>query len=330
MGTHRPGAGAEGRPGAVASIIHLFRRSPWPDGHAPGGFVLPPHPDNSWRRPRIPVVMAEPDPAVTPPSRLGAGADGAVSPALDDRDGRSIAWRGMSPGPTPSLKPPPDRLYGRARGHKLRRRQERLLEVTLPRLIFPLPAASNPRAAFRQNPSQLWLEIGFGGGEHALAQVAAHPDIGLIACEPFINGICSLLSRLVPEGGEAEAPLPPNLLLWPEDARPLLRALPEASLDRLFLLFPDPWPKARHAKRRFVHPAMLPELARVLHPGAELCIATDDPTYQAWVAEVMAAQTSFWAPAPAAKRPAGWAPTRYEAKALREGRSPRYWTLTRH
>jgi tRNA (guanine-N7-)-methyltransferase len=231
-------------------------------------------------------------------------------------------------GGLPALKPPPERLYGRARGHKLRPRQERLLQVTLPRLTLLASLAADPFTAFPQRPRALWLEVGFGGGEHALAQIAAHPDIGLIACEPFENGICSLLSRLVPEGGEADAPLPPNLLLWPDDARVLLRALPDACLDRLFLLFPDPWPKARHAKRRFVHPALLPLLARVLRPGAAWRVATDDPTYQAWVAEVMAAQDLFDAPPPVGERPAGWPPTRYEAKALREGRTPLYYAFS--
>ncbi len=239
--------------------------------------------------------------------RSGAGAEGSVR----------------------AVKPPPDRLYGRARGHKLRPRQEHLLDVTLPRLRLQAAQAGNPLAAFPQRPAALWLEIGFGGGEHALAQVAAHPDIGLVACEVFENGICSLLSRLVPEGGEADAPLPPTLLIWPEDARVLLQALPDACLDRLFLLFPDPWPKTRHAKRRFVHPAMLPLLARVLKPGAVWRVASDDPTYQAWVAEVMANQTLFDAPPPARERPADWPPTRYEAKALREGRTPLYWQFRR-
>jgi tRNA (guanine-N7-)-methyltransferase len=176
---------------------------------------------------------------------------------------------------------------------------------------------------------EVWFEIGFGGGEHALAQAAAHPDVGLVACEVFENGICSLLSRLVPEGGEAEAPLPGNLRLWDDDARVLLRRLPDACLDRLFLLFPDPWPKARHAKRRFVHPATLPELARVLKPGGEWRIASDDPTYQAWVTDVLAAQHLFVVPPPATARPEGWPPTRYEAKALRAGRRPLYWSLRR-
>jgi tRNA (guanine-N7-)-methyltransferase len=228
-----------------------------------------------------------------------------------------------------ALKPPPDRLYGRGRGHRLRPRQLRLLEVTLPRLAFAPEQAADPLSAFTPRSSELWLEVGFGGGEHALAQIAAHPEAGLIACEVFDNGICSLLSRLVPDGCEATAPLPGNLRLWTGDARTLLRLLPDRSLDRLFLLFPDPWPKARHAKRRFVHPALLPLLARVLKPGAMWHVASDDPTYQAWVAEVMAEQSGFDAPPPARERPPGWPATRYEAKALREGRLPCYWTFTR-
>jgi tRNA (guanine-N7-)-methyltransferase len=221
--------------------------------------------------------------------------------------------------PPASIKPPPDRLYGRARGHKLRPRQERLLDVTLPRLAVPGKLPDGP----------LWLEVGFGGGEHALAQVRAHPEATLIACEVFENGICSLLSALVAEGEEASAPLPRNLYLWTEDARILLRTLPDACLDRLFLMFPDPWPKARHAKRRFIHPALLPLLARVLKPGAEWRVASDDPTYQAWVRDLMASQAEFTAGQPATTRPDGWPPTRYEAKALQAGRQPLYWTFQR-
>lgn len=187
-----------------------------------------------------------------------------------------------------------------------------------------------PRLAYRGVPAgPVWLEVGFGGGEHALAQVRGNPDATLIACEVFENGICSLLSALVPEGEEATAPLPPNLRLWTDDARILLRELPGACLDKLFLLFPDPWPKTRHAKRRFVHPAMLPLLARVLKPGAEWRVASDDPTYQGWVREVMGAQTLFEASTPAEVRPEGWPPTRYEAKALRAGRRPLYWSFIR-
>jgi tRNA (guanine-N7-)-methyltransferase len=227
------------------------------------------------------------------------------------------------------LKPPPDRLYGRQRGHPLRPRQQRLLDEALPRLRFDAARAADPRSAFGAPVRALWLEVGFGGGEHALAQMAAHPDVGLIACEVFENGICSLLSRIVPDGGEATAPPPATARLWDDDARTLIRALPEGSLDKLFLLFPDPWPKARHAKRRFVHPAFLPEVARVLRAGGEWRIASDDPTYQAWVAEVLSAQPFFAVPTPAGTRPEGWPPTRYEAKALAAGRAPLYWSLTR-
>lgn len=201
--------------------------------------------------------------------------------------------------------------------------------MTLPRLRFPLAAAGEPLAAFGAPASALWLEVGFGGGEHTEALAAAHPEVALIGCEVFENGLCSLLGRLVPEGGEATAPLPPRLRLWDDDARILIRALPDSSLDRLFLMFPDPWPKARHAKRRFVHPALLPELARVLKPGGRWRIASDDPTYQHWVAEVLAGQDFFAVPPPESARPPGWPPTRYEAKALAAGRTPLYWEIER-
>jgi len=223
-----------------------------------------------------------------------------------------------------AVKPSPDRLYGRQRTHALRPRQQLLLNVTLPRLRYA------PGAAFPPPVTQLWLEVGFGGGEHARAQAAAHLQAGLIACEVFEQGICSLLAALVPEGGEATSPLPANLRLWDDDARALLRALPEASLDRMFLLFPDPWPKARHAKRRFVHPDTVQLAASRLKPGAEWRIASDDPTYQEWVTEVMGAHTHLFAYAPpATTRPYGWPPTRYEAKALRAGRVPLYWRFDR-
>ena len=162
-----------------------------------------------------------------------------------------------------------------------------------------------------------------------LAQIEAHPEAGLIGCEVFDNGICSLLSRLAPEGAEATAPLPANLRIWTGDARILLRALPDASLDRLFLLFPDPWPKSRHAKRRFVHPALLASLGRVLKPGAEWRIATDDPTYQGWVSDVLRDQDLFEVRPPALSRPEGWPGTRYETKARLAGRKPLYWSLVR-
>ena len=232
--------------------------------------------------------------------------------------------------PESIVKPPADRLYGRAKGHALRPRQQRLLDVTLPRLRFALSDAANPGAAFDPPPARLALEVGFGGGEHALAQAVADPALGLIACEVFESGLSSLLSRLVPDGAdEATHSLPANLRLWDDDARLLLRALPPGCLDMLFLLFPDPWPKARHAKRRFVHPAQVPLAARTLKAGAAWRIASDDPTYQQWVRDVMAGQPWFTPADPVAERPPGWPPTRYEAKALKAGRKPLYWSFVR-
>ncbi len=226
-------------------------------------------------------------------------------------------------------KAPAERLYGRISGHRLRPKQQRLLDAALPRLRFPLGLAADPASAFAAPPERIALEVGFGGGEHALAQIG-DPGLGLIACEVFEAGLCSLLSRLVPErADEAAYPLPGNLRIWDDDARILLRALPDACLDLLFLLFPDPWPKARHAKRRFVHPAQVPLAARVLRPGGVWRIATDDPTYQRWVVDVMAAQPWFETDGPVRERPEGWPRTRYEAKAIEAGRSPFYWTFNR-
>jgi tRNA (guanine-N7-)-methyltransferase len=216
----------------------------------------------------------------------------------------------------------PHRLYGRRRGKKLRPRQDRLLSEALPRLRFT-------DLSFAEGATALWLEVGFGGGEHTLAQMQANPTTAIIASEVYEHGLCSLLTEIIPDGAEATSPLPPLLRLWPEDARELLLALPEASLDRLFLMFPDPWPKTRHAKRRFVHPEMIPIVARALKPGGLWRVASDDPTYQAWVTEVFANQSIFTGAAPATQRPETWPPTRYEAKAFAAGRQPLYWEWRR-
>ncbi len=200
-----------------------------------------------------------------------------------------------------------------------------LLSQTLPRLRL----IGSGTAGFPPALTERWLEIGFGGGEHTLAQVAAYPSVGLIACEVFENGICSLLSRLVPDGEEATAPLPDNLRLWDADARLLLRDLPAGCLTRVFLLFPDPWPKLRHAKRRFVQPANIQLVAACLAVGGEWRIASDDPTYQAWVDAQMAETTDFILRRRDLARPETWPPTRYEAKALRAGRKPIYWSFIR-
>jgi len=204
------------------------------------------------------------------------------------------------------------------------------MEQVLPRLRVPEAALAAPARAFDIAPQEVWVEVGFGGGEHARALAEANGHAGIIACEVFENGICSMLSALVPDDGTEDVPpLPGNLRLWDEDARHLLGKLPDGSLSRLYLMFPDPWPKARHAKRRFMHPTNVALAGRLIRPGGLWRIATDDPTYQAWTAEVLAAQDLFAVPEPATERPEGWPSTRYEAKALRAGRQPMYWSLTR-
>ncbi len=218
------------------------------------------------------------------------------------------------------VKPPPDRLYGRITGKTLRPRQVLLLERLLPRLAWPA-------VPFGPRVEDIWLEVGFGGGEHAQALAAVNPSIGIIAAEVFEPGICSLLSRLAPD--EAVAPVAPeNLRIFTDDARPLLRSMADGALQKLFLMFPDPWPKARHAKRRFVHPALLPDVARILRAGGEWRIASDDPTYQHWTDEVLGAQ-AFFRVTRATARPEGWPSTRYEAKALKAGRMPVYWSAVK-
>ena len=250
-----------------------------------------------------------------------------TAPVLEDRVADPAS--GAADPHDPPVEGVPNRLYGRRRGHPLRARQERLLQLAAPRLSADPAGLADPGALFASRPDEVWVEVGFGGGEHAEALARAHPRAGLIASEVFENGICALLSRLVPDGGEETAPGLPNLRLWTRDARHLLASLPEGALSRLYLMFPDPWPKSRHAKRRFVHPAVLPLVARVLRPGGEWRMASDHPVYQAWVEEVFAAQDLFEPVLDVWERPADWPGTRYEAKAHREGRHPRYWIWRR-
>jgi tRNA (guanine-N7-)-methyltransferase len=160
---------------------------------------------------------------------------------------------------------------------------------------------------------EIWLEIGFGAGEHLLRQAQAHPDVTLIGAEPYEGGVAKLLSKL------AEQPAP-NLRIHMGDARDILAALPGASLGRVFVLFPDPWPKTRHHKRRFLQTEMLDTLARLMKPGAELRFASDDAPLVEYTLERLMAHPAFtWSAARAddwKTRPPDWPPTRYEAKQL--------------
>lgn len=224
-------------------------------------------------------------------------------------------------------------FYGRRRGKTLRSHQAGLVETLLAELAPPgVGWDENPDrtpidlAAFFPGKREIWLEIGFGAGEHAIAQAARYPDIGLIACEPFINGVAALLSKIEESGVS-------NLSVTSADARDVMDVLPAGSIGRAFLLYPDPWPKNRHHKRRFVNPAQLDMLARVMATGAQLRVATDIEDYVRHTLEAMHCDQRFrWL----AERPqdwrepwSDWPGTRYEAKALREGRRPHYLTFER-
>lgn len=229
----------------------------------------------------------------------------------------------------------PDRphrnFYGRLKGKSLKKSQKQYLDEDL--------AALSPGAVgWGENPDRdpidtnalfdgrsVWLEIGFGGGEHMVHQAASNPDVGVIGAEPYINGVAMLLGKIRRAGVS-------NLRVHPGDARDLMDVLPNGSISRSFLLYPDPWPKKRHHRRRFVTPEHLEPLHRVMQQGAILRVATDIPDYVRQTLEEVPKAGFEWL----AERPADWREpwddwisTRYEQKALREGRVPHYLTFRR-
>ena len=249
------------------------------------------------------------------------------------------------------------KLYGRRKGPALSVRQEHLLATLLPKLTPRLEQGIDPRSYFtspspppcgevdnsrsefrvggnaahegpppgslRSSTSpqgggdysvdDVWLEVGFGAGEHLHWQAINHPRVGLIGAEPFVNGVAKLLSKIEEEPA-------PNIRLYMDDARDIISALPDASLGRVFVLFPDPWPKLRHHKRRFLQTEMLDQLARVMKPDAELRFGSDDAPLLEFTLEILMAHPAFrWTAGRAADwhtRPADWPQTRYEAKQL--------------
>lgn len=220
------------------------------------------------------------------------------------------------------------RSFGRRHGRKLRDAQQALLDDLMPGLTVDMTAgtaggALDPAALFgklaKQPLPRLWLEVGFGGGEHLCAQAAAHPEVCLIGCEPFMNGVVSALQQIRRDGLT-------NIRLHPDDARPLMDRLPAGSVDRVFILFPDPWPKMRHNKRRFIQRENLDRVARLLPAGGELRIASDHMDYVRWILHEIAWHQAFeWqvqGPEDWRQRPADWPETRYERKARAEGIAP--------
>ena len=211
---------------------------------------------------------------------------------------------------------------GRRRGRKLRPSMANLLENELLDLkinSFDTTYIKNPFDLFSKTTKSIWMEIGFGGGEHISWQAENNPTIGFIGCEPFLNGIASLLR-------DVKNKKLSNIRILAGDARPLLARLPDNSIDRLFILFPDPWRKKRHENRRIIQKNILDQLHRLLKIGGEFRIATDDPLYLRWILlhlrnhpgfEWLARRPNDWR-----LRPSDWPQTRYEKKALMEGRAP--------
>lgn len=233
------------------------------------------------------------------------------------------------------------RSFGRRRGRKPSDRQAALKRELLPRVALDLTAPSGRldahargvgAAAAREQECEsegaikVWLEIGFGGAEHLLWQAARNPLVTFIGCEPFEDGVVKALTRIDEEKLG-------NIRLHMGDARDVLRWLPEASIDRAFILFPDPWPKKKHRKRRLVNKSMLDMLARVMKPGAELRIGTDIGDYARTMLqafrEVPAFEWQVRSPADWRIRPDDWPETRYEQKAERDGRVRYYFRFKR-
>lgn len=217
------------------------------------------------------------------------------------------------------------RLYGRRQGHKLRAGQAALVEELLPRFSVPESGPIDAQSLFGDD-RPLEVEIGFGAGEHLAAQAETRPDRGFIGCEPFLNGVVGALGHI----RDRELG---NVRLHMGDALNVLERLPDASLERVYLLHPDPWPKARHAKRRMVNPGPLDLIAAKLKPGGEFRLGTDDPTYCRWSMMVMNGRRNFaWqakAPRDFLERPEDWPETRYERKARRHGHEVWYFRYRR-
>jgi len=218
-------------------------------------------------------------------------------------------------------------VYGRRSGKTLRARHKTFLEQDLDKLSpGAVGPVENPERhvldiAKRFHNKPIWLEIGFGGGEHMVHQAAQNPDVEIIGCEPFINGVAMLLGKIRDAGMG-------NVSVYPGDVRDICDALPDASVSKAFLLYPDPWPKQRHHRRRFVNPSYLGLLARILAPGAQFRVATDITDYvRQTLQQVPLHGFDLLDQGPDPWE--DWVATRYERKALRENRTPHYLTFER-
>jgi len=214
-----------------------------------------------------------------------------------------------------------NRLYGRSSGHKLRAGQQALIDSLLPQVEVPEEGEITARGLFGED-RPLHFEIGFGSGEHLAYRADLLPDHGFIGAEPFINGVATALGYIRDKHLA-------NVRIWRGDALEVLRRVPDGALSFIYLLHPDPWPKARHAKRRMVNDGPIDLFADKLRPGGELRIATDDPTYLDWTLMIMQRHEPQFAwtaerPTDFLEPSGGWIETRYGAKSRREGRRPYY------
>lgn len=221
------------------------------------------------------------------------------------------------------------RVYGRRQGKELSAARQARLDRLMPELEILLPAPASvtaPESYFDRQMKDHWLEIGFGKGEHLAAQAGAHPHIGMIGSEPFLNGVSGLVD-LVDQQKLS------NVRLFMDDARLLMDSLPDQSIGRAFILFPDPWPKARHHKRRIVSVGNIAVLSRILKDGAELRIGTDHMEYCRWIMAHMLQSPDFiWlsdGPEMWRSRPGDWPPSRYEIKSREQGRKSSYLRFVR-
>jgi len=212
------------------------------------------------------------------------------------------------------------RSFGRRKGRRLRTHASELVEGLLPTIQLTLPLT-------QKIEDGSWLEIGFGGGEHLAHIAGLYPNVPMIGCEPYLNGISGLLKHIEERDTK-------NIRIYNDDVRELLSAFPDACLARAYILYPDPWPKARHHKRRLIQKPLLDMLARVMKPGAELRIATDWDDYATWILEQLLPHPAFiWQADKATdwNQPwEEWIPRRYEQKARREGRTTSYMRFIRN
>ena len=230
-------------------------------------------------------------------------------------------------------RPLEDRLtfYGRRHGRRLRANQAAFLQEGQDRFAITPDLLNDgddfdPRGWIKPPSGEVYLEIGFGGGEHLAARAAESPDHGFIGAEPFMNGVASLCRHLIE--GQLN-----NVRFWPEDVRLLLPRLKSGCLDGAFILFPDPWPKSRHRSRRIVQQEMITTLARLIRPQGKLLLASDDPTAKSWMLEQMMRRSDFKWTAETAHDwrtpPEGWPGTRYMAKAEKANRKSAWFSFIR-